>query len=216
MPRKTKRYAKRKPKLYKTVKYRGPLQQSIKTTMKYSDIYDFTSAGTTVIDNVWNLNSLFDPDTTGTGHQPRGFDQLMTLYDHYVVIGVAVDAIITSNTISEGTTCIMSVQDNNVNMTSYLDHMEASTRKVVMLSQRGAGGSTKRMRFNINPNKFLGRSKPLSDPQLKGSATSSPTEAAYLHFGHIAADLATTSVVNMALTLTYTAVLIEPKNVAAS
>jgi len=31
-------------------------------------------------------NSLYDPNSTGTGHQPQGFDQLMGLYDHYTVL----------------------------------------------------------------------------------------------------------------------------------
>ena len=39
--------------------------------------------------NIFNLNSLYDPDRTGVGHQPRGFDQIKTLYNRYRVYGCA-------------------------------------------------------------------------------------------------------------------------------
>ncbi len=33
----------------------------------------------------FSLNSLFDPDTTGVGHQPYGFDQFKAFYGYYRV-----------------------------------------------------------------------------------------------------------------------------------
>lgn len=38
------------------------------------------------------LNSLYDPDVTGTGHQPYLFDQLTPLYSRYKVNGCLVEA----------------------------------------------------------------------------------------------------------------------------
>jgi hypothetical protein len=43
---------------------------------------------------VFSLNSLFDPDISGTGHQPYGFDQLCSStgpYTRYKVIGVELE-----------------------------------------------------------------------------------------------------------------------------
>jgi hypothetical protein len=34
---------------------------------------------------IWRLNSLFDPDYSGTGHQPLGFDQWAAFYGSYTV-----------------------------------------------------------------------------------------------------------------------------------
>jgi len=39
----------------------------------------------TSADTVFNLNSVFDPENTGVGHQPRGFDTLAALYGKYRV-----------------------------------------------------------------------------------------------------------------------------------
>jgi hypothetical protein len=48
-----------------------------------------TTAGAGIIVQVFRLNSLFDPDRTNAGHQPRGFDQLAALYNRYRVFGVS-------------------------------------------------------------------------------------------------------------------------------
>lgn len=53
------------------------------TSLKYSQMVAFSSAG--VNTQTFRGNSLFDPDFTGAGHQPRGFDQLAVLYTRYKV-----------------------------------------------------------------------------------------------------------------------------------
>lgn len=50
--------------------------------MKYGTTVATSSSGS----YIFNLNSLFDPDRTGFGHQPYGFDNLATLYNRYRVI----------------------------------------------------------------------------------------------------------------------------------
>lgn len=58
----------------------------------------FTSSSLTGGDWYWQfrLNSLFDPDFTGTGSQPTTFDQWMALYDRYRVLATDVDLTVTS------------------------------------------------------------------------------------------------------------------------
>lgn len=36
----------------------------------------------------WNLNSIYDPNRSGVGHQPLGYDQYKLLYNRYRVYGV--------------------------------------------------------------------------------------------------------------------------------
>ena len=44
------------------------------------------------------LNSLFDPNLSGLGHQPRGFDQLMAVYEKYTVVAAKITVCYVSNT----------------------------------------------------------------------------------------------------------------------
>lgn len=57
------------------------------TTLHYHEIVSMSDGAGG--DQQWNLNSLFDPNRSGTGHQPLGFDQLATLYQRYRVLKAA-------------------------------------------------------------------------------------------------------------------------------
>lgn len=46
-------------------------------------------------EQVMRCNSPYDPDFTGTGHQPYGYDQLTGLYKLYLVKGILVECVIT-------------------------------------------------------------------------------------------------------------------------
>lgn len=35
---------------------------------------------------IFRANSLYDPDFSGTGHQPNGYDTLLAAYNHYTVV----------------------------------------------------------------------------------------------------------------------------------
>lgn len=63
----------------------GPIPPRMIVKMKYSEAY--TSDGVTM-DHLWNLNSVFDPNRTGTGHQPYGHDTYISLYNRYRVFAV--------------------------------------------------------------------------------------------------------------------------------
>lgn len=54
--------------------------------LRYCDNYNSTIAAATASSQVMNLNSAFDPDRTGTGHQPYGFDTMAALYNRYRVL----------------------------------------------------------------------------------------------------------------------------------
>jgi len=54
----------------------------------------------------WRTNSLFDPNFTGTGHQPYGFDQMKTYYASYLVTSSVIAAECLS---SAATVCLAGV-----------------------------------------------------------------------------------------------------------
>lgn len=70
----------------------SPLLSSIfpdeyRVPMKYVEQLLFVggSSGLLGTEYVFNMNSLFDPNQTGTGHQPYGFDQLTPWFNTYCV-----------------------------------------------------------------------------------------------------------------------------------
>jgi hypothetical protein len=57
------------------------------TTLPYTGIINRTLSSF-IDDYQFNLNSIFDPDRTGVGHQPLGHDQWSAFYNRYRVLAV--------------------------------------------------------------------------------------------------------------------------------
>lgn len=58
--------------------------------MKYHHLGSFSTTASIANDRVFNLNSIWDPDRTGVGHQPQSRDQWASLYNRYRVDKVKV------------------------------------------------------------------------------------------------------------------------------
>jgi len=89
---------------FKEKMYRQPQSGGIPNRLMAQHPYYATgtvasSAAFESVAYVFRLRSMFDPDLTATGHQPRGRDQLVGLgYTHYKVHGVKIDCKMTYNT----------------------------------------------------------------------------------------------------------------------
>lgn len=61
-------------------------------SLAYGAVYTLTSGAIGIFgtEQAMRLNSLYDPDLTGAGHQPYGFDTLMSLYRNYKVLSTTV------------------------------------------------------------------------------------------------------------------------------
>ena len=64
--------------------YNRLLAQKLTTKLTYCDTKTITP-GSTMANHVFRLNSIFDPDFTGVGHQPGFHDQWANLYNQYRV-----------------------------------------------------------------------------------------------------------------------------------
>lgn len=192
----------------------GPLRNSQVAKLIYHDQFSIDPAVAAAGNQVFSCNGVYDPDITGVGHQPRGFDQMIAMYDHCVVIGFKFTAWVHPDDTSEGTMIALRVKDSSTVTTVIDDIMEDRYVKLISL---GSDNNSKRISLKCNPNKFLSRSKPLSDPDLKNSSASNPTEQAFLHVSafsiHSGVDL---SPLRGTARIEYTCVFFEPKQLAIS
>jgi len=60
---------------------------SMTVRLKYTTEVQINPTAGSSAAHQFRANGVFDPDATGTGHQPRGFDQWMARYNHAYVIG---------------------------------------------------------------------------------------------------------------------------------
>ena len=91
----------------------------------------------------FRANSLYDPDLSGVGHQPMGFDEMSARYLHYQVLGsrIKVSPIINGTTTSQGDApswVMVSLAPNNLisytNFSSVLESKPYGKTKKVCVS----------------------------------------------------------------------------------
>lgn len=119
------------------LKYYDPFPAVSYATMRYSTSISLNPTIGTPANWLFRANSLFDPDYSGTGHQPYGFDIYALIYDYYEVM----DSVITMTPISGDTTGIfgISLEDDN---TVEIDYDTVREQKGVKMSVYNNNGTT--------------------------------------------------------------------------
>lgn len=224
MPKRYRSFKKRRGRIrrkrYRRGAMRGglaPLAIKTLTKMKYHEEFnlDVPVSGNPV-GYVFSCNGTYDPNVTGTGHQPRGHDQMASLYDHNVVVGFRCRIGFVNADTGNAVMCAIMFSDSPTLLTSNEDVLENRYVRHVLCAPEGSGPAVRHLSGSINPNKFLGRSKPLADPDLKNSSASNPTEQVYLHVYVMSHTSIDANVVYVQADMEYTAVWIEPKQPASS
>lgn len=142
--------------------------------------------GGTADSYVFSANGIYDPNISGIGHQPIGFDQIMNFYDHFVVLGSKITVSFVSGDTNYTNIVGITLQDSPTEIPNATRLIENGRCRWTQLTPAntsfgGAGAGPRRLTMKCNPSKFLGRTKPLADSELKGSASSNPQEQAYWH-----------------------------------
>lgn len=193
----------------------GPLAPKLKARLVYSTNFTLNPGVAGIPDShYYGANTLAAPELSG--HQPRGWDQLMTMYDHAVCIGSKITVHISNQDTTYGQMVALLLQDDATPLTIPNNIMEYRWSKVRQVGAAGGGNNVVTLSSKCNPNKFLGRSKPLSDPNLKNTQAMNCTEQAVWHiYGFNSADADTGNMYCRAV-VEYTAIFIEPKQPTVS
>lgn len=164
----------------------------------------------------YRANGLYDPDFTSTGHQPMFFDQMSALYDHFVVIASKIQVNYVLNECTSAVICTLTLDDDSSTYTSNKPAAMVEGGRTNWAIGTPNDKSQVVLTNQFSPKRFLGRSKPLSDPELKGSASGSPTEQAYYVVAVESTDGATPGNIRCWVEIDYVAVWIEPKEIGQS
>lgn len=131
------------------------------------------------------INSLYDPDYTGTGHQPMGYDQLMGLYNRYLVYGVGYEI---TMIFGDTTASRQAVVGTHVNLSSststdwtvYAENPETDFR---VLESIGSQKTQTTFKGFIDIAKVYGmkRSEIETEHNFWGQTAASPTSKVYLN-----------------------------------
>lgn len=194
--------------------------KTMKRTFNYVDRITLDpGTGGTSASHFFSCNSLYDPDRTGVGHQPLGFDQFVpTLYNHFVVIAAKLTCVFMSSQSTVSTAPVVAsinIRDTTSATADITQAIEQGRCVYGVMNNASGGANTLSLSKTVNPNKFLGRSKPLSDPDLKGGGVN-PAEECFFEVNIASAGTDDPDPVDVLVTLQYTAVLIEPARLTQS
>lgn len=151
------------------------------TKLKFSQGVAIASAG---IAGYWIYrgNSLFDPDYTGAGNQPTGYDQWAQFYNSYRVSASSIK-VIARSTQGNNEITMMVIQprlDTTVD-TDYLDMAADTYSKKIMLPNNTAG-YYKPLKHYMTTRKIYGISKSkVQDDNYSAAVGSNPTNQWYWH-----------------------------------
>jgi len=97
----------------------------LRAVFPYNDNLNF-SAGAGLNTYLYNSNNMYDPNYTGTGHQPRGWDQASAYYKYYRVKSVTMTVTATWNGIADSTfyVGVFLDADTTISTTTYQDMLE--------------------------------------------------------------------------------------------
>lgn len=200
----------------------GPVPVRKKLRLKYVQRITINpgASGGAVLHN-FRANSLFDPDRTGTGHQPIGFDEWAVFYNRYTVVSssIKVTAYGSAATGPLGNIMVgVLLDDDNTSSAVLTTLLEQSSVRAKPLGPALGGFGITQLRHTFNAKKFFGRKSALvSAAGFDSLMTASPTEDATFAVFAASVDASDDGdPVDMIVEIIYTAYLSEPATLAAS
>lgn len=146
-------------------------ENNIRNPAAFADVY------------VMSGNSLYDPNVTGIGAQPAGFDQWMLLYSHYQVLASKITVLFTNlSAVPFQIVVRPSINNVNIGIDSGSEQAYAKTAICSAVTARGVQKVTNFMRSK----KLFGRI--LSSVNYSGTSTSSPAVQWYWYTNTVSSD----------------------------
>jgi len=181
---------------------------------RYSDLITIDPAAGLTASHLFNANGLFDPNQTGTGHQPYGFDQWMAIYNHYIVESSKITVKFISSNISTTSTSIfiggVALKDDTSVETDVNTIREAKSSRYTLVPAQEERSVT-----NYFNKKTIFRNS--EDGVLRGTASANPSETCVFQIFVQPVDYTSDTVqVKCMVTVDYVARLFELKDFGGS
>lgn len=188
--------------------------------LKYVEYITLNAPSATSARNIFRANSCFDPNQTGIGHQPLGFDQWSIFYDHYTVVGSKC----TAQFMAQGSS---SAIDSSIVGIILTDNTSVLPPPETLLEQPKSshriltnGNATQKatVRKGFSAKKFFGLKSIKDNRALVGaSTTANPSEDAYFSVYQMAYDAALNpNPIKVVVTINYLVYFTERKTLAGS
>jgi hypothetical protein len=167
-----------------------------------------------VVENVFRLNSPFDPDYTGIGDQPRGFDEWMAIYSWFTVLSTDVE--VTTTAAATVPMYLGFYPDSGTGVAANADDALSRADKLVSVSATTGGVATNTIKRHYDISRLVGRPVVPGNIDFRVSTGAGPTIPAYLHVFVCRGGLTgvTASSVDYVLKMKMNGIFTEPRRLA--
>lgn len=199
-----------------TWKLRGPVPDQIFVQLKFSENLAYAPAAGVSSQNTWRANSVFDPDFTGVGAQPRYFDQYAALYNSYQVMACKVKHELVNTGIVPVyvATCFTDIDPSALSLQNTVEQRYGKSHGV--LGALTGNGQRVISRY-ITMKKLHGFSGGISQVEsLQAAVTGNPTDPSFHKIVIQPCDESSNATVNIRSTFTYYVKFFSLINIAAS
>lgn len=193
-----------------------------KATLRYAEEIDLDANAGSYDSYTFSANGLFDPNITGTGHQPKGFDQLMTLYGRFYVTRSRIKVtpkFLGSAGNPSWMAIVLSDSTSLTNINSLTELSESSFRSRMFASgaqTTTAGGDV--MTLGCDIKQYAG-SNPATDSLFQGSVANNPNKQLFYNIVQVAVgevDVVDPAQRYLLVEIEYDAVFFEPRSFIVS
>lgn len=194
--------------------YKGSLVAADRTRVKlaYNAFYNLSAATGTPFDQVFQ-SSANDPDFTGTGNQPLGYDEWSAFYNYYRVLGIAYDVEFASTNSSTPVSLIVVPTLSSATPTA-IAALSLPYSKTRTVGQAG-GMSRARVKGFMSTRKINGMKSIEFEDNFGAPIGSDPNDKWYIHvMGYAGASAAPTGFAT--IKMTYYIEFYERKTLAIS
>jgi len=157
------------------------VQPTLRCKLTYCDYYTINpGAGGAAGVYVFSANGLYDPNITGVGHQPAGFDELMAIWSEYIVIGSTIKTYFRCTESQQPGMIAIAVKKSATALNDlriYIENGEIVHGKVEGFDSGGPSIASLSYRCDMNQAK----TNLLTDPDFLGTASANPFEQRYYH-----------------------------------
>jgi hypothetical protein len=185
--------------------------------MLYDEASIDQTHATTAQNYFFSANGIYDPNITGTGHQPMGFDTMMLYYEQATVVRSTITVQAYNNSSTVPARIMLSLAPDTTSITDSQELVENGLGVHLDLNTVGSGKMGV-VSLGCDVAKYFGRNRGrsiLDDVNLYCTAAANPVEQVYFNISS-SGILATSGTFNLTFQaiLTYDVVFWEPRKVA--
>lgn len=147
---------------------------------RYATNIAVTSTTGSLANYLFSCNGMFDPDITGSGHQPMYFDQLTAIYNHYTVVASTIKVTISCTSVPTNPcqAVLYFEDDTTVTPANTIAGQESGTAVTKIIP----AGSTDVHKMYKSWNSIMFGPDAVDNDNLQGSVSSNPSEQTYFCF----------------------------------